>query len=78
MDRCDRCGQYVTTTSPGVSWCQTWSYDMGGTPNLHDPTYRCSPCTDKHGVEPTNCGNPENYHGRNPTRALTSASGTAP
>jgi hypothetical protein len=37
---------------------------MDGTPDLHDPTYRCSPCTDQHGRKQTNCGNPESYMGR--------------
>lgn len=65
-DRCDKCGRFVQQLAPGVSWCQTWSYDMSGTPDLHDPTYRCSPCTDKHGVKVTNCAHPERYSGRNP------------
>lgn len=66
---CDRCGRFLKMDAPGVSWCQTWSYSMDGTPDLHDPTYRCSPCTDKHGIKPTNCAHPEQYHGRNPAAA---------
>ena len=41
---------------------------MDGTPDLHDPTYRCSPCTDSHGIKSTNCNESRaKYHGRNPT-----------
>lgn len=65
QDRCDICGRFVSLGSPGVSWSTQWGYDMSGTPDLHDPTFRCSPCTDLHGVEPTNCVG-ENWAGRNP------------
>ena len=59
--RCDICGRYVRTMAPGVSWCQTYTwYD------LNDPTYRCSPCTDKHGVKESNCNpNAGTWNGRN-------------
>jgi hypothetical protein len=65
--RCDRCGRFVLEDAPGVSWSQQWSYDSEGVPDLHDPTFRCSPCTDKHGIKPTNCNesNGSKYHGRN-------------
>ena len=39
---------------------------MDGTPDLHDPTYRCSLCTDLHGIRPSNCTPPEKYAYRNP------------
>ena len=66
--RCDCCGRFVREGGSGVSWSQQWSYDYEGTPDLHDPTFRCSPCTDEHGVKPTNCNetNGGKYHGRNP------------
>lgn len=65
-DRCDCCGRFLKMDAPGVSWSQSWSYDMEGTPDLHDVTYRCSPCTDKHGIKPTNCCEDRNkYNGRN-------------
>lgn len=67
QDRCDCCRRFVNPSAIGVSWSQQWSYDMDGTPDLHDVTYRCSPCTDKHGIKPTNCNesNGSKYHGRN-------------
>lgn len=66
-DRCAMCGRYISTGAPGVSWSQNWSTGWGGTPDLHDPAYRCSPCTDKHGVAPTNCNEAHGkYRGRNP------------
>jgi len=65
QERCDVCGKFVSACAPGVSWSQQWSYDYDGTPDLHDPTYRCSSCTDTHGVKPTNCHG-ERYSGRNP------------
>jgi hypothetical protein len=37
---------------------------MAGEPNLHEPEFRCSPCTDKDGIRETNCGNPAGYQGR--------------
>lgn len=60
---CDMCGRFVNPSAPGVSWCQTYTFM-----SLNDPTYRCSPCTDKHGVEKSNC-NPKSgpWQGRNPT-----------
>lgn len=65
--KCDTCGRFVKESAPGVSTSQSWSYDMSGTPDLHDPTFRCSPCTDKRGVKPTNCLQPSSYAWRNPT-----------
>ena len=61
-ERCDCCGRYVSLGGPGVSWSQ--SHDGM---HLHDVRYRCSPCTDAHGVEPSNC-NPKagTWNGRNP------------
>ena len=65
--RCDKCGCFVSEKGPGVSWSQNWSYDYEGTPDLHDATFRCSPCTDKYGIKPTNCNESQaKYHGRNP------------
>ncbi len=65
-ERCAACGHFVNPSAPGVSWGQSWSYDMSGEPNLHDPEFMCSACTDKHGGPPTNCAHPERYSGRNP------------
>lgn len=67
MPRCDKCGRYVSTRGPGVSWAQCWSTGGGGEPDLHGPEYRCSPCTDKHGAPTSNC-NPASgpWSGRNP------------
>jgi len=70
QERCDCCGRFVNLAAPGVSWSQSYGYCMDGTPDLHDPTYRCSPCTDKLGVKPTNCNESGGkYHGRNPLAA---------
>lgn len=64
--RCELCGRFIREDGPGVSWASQWSYGMDGTPDLHDPTYRCSPCTDKHGLHGTNCNESlSQYHGRN-------------
>jgi hypothetical protein len=39
---------------------------MDGTPDLYDAELRCSPCTDLHGIKPTNCNESQSkYHGRN-------------
>lgn len=66
--RCECCGRFVLPDGPGVSWACQYSYDWDGCPDLHDPTYRCSPCTDKHGLRGTNCNESQGpYHGRNPT-----------
>lgn len=66
-DHCDTCGRFIKYDAPGVSWSQTWSYDMDGTPDLHDPGYRCGPCSEKCGPRGTNCQHPEQYSGQNPT-----------
>jgi len=64
--RCDCCGRFLVESAPGVSWSQSYAYDFDGTPDLHDATFRCSPCTDKHGIKPTNCKESvSKYHGRN-------------
>jgi hypothetical protein len=62
-ERCNICGRFVRTFGPGVSWCRTYTHL-----DLNDPTYRCSPCTDKHGVMQSNC-NPASgpWQGRNAT-----------
>lgn len=74
--RCNKCGRYVNDGAPGVSWAQSWSTGWGGVPDLHDPGFRCSPCTDKHGIPPTNCNETERkYHGRNPTPSPAQGSG---
>lgn len=70
--RCECCGKFVQQGAPGVSWAYQWSYSSDGTPDLHDPTYRCSPCTDKHGLRGTNCNESESkYHGRNAATLTT-------
>lgn len=64
--RCDMCGRFIAEGAPGVSWSQSWGYDMDGTPDLYDAELRCSPCTDLHGIKPTNCNESQSkYHGRN-------------
>jgi len=75
-ERCNMCGRYVSPNGPGVSWSQNWSTGWGGTPDLHDPAFRCSPCTHKHGVAESNC-NPAAgpWSGRNPARAALSRPG---
>lgn len=65
IDRCDTCGQYRRADQPGASWGQYWSYDMSGTPDLHDPRFRCAACTDRIGEVGTNCHG-TGYAGRNP------------
>ncbi len=52
--RCCSCGRFISIR-PGVSWGQSWSYDMDGTPNLHDPLWHCAECTDAYGPPPSNC-----------------------
>lgn len=68
--KCDTCGRFVRADGPGVSTSQSWSTGWGGEPDLHDPTYRCSACTDEHGVRPSNCHPPERYAWRNPMGIL--------
>jgi hypothetical protein len=62
QENCDTCGRFVWPMAPGVSWSQSYTHM-----DLHDPTYRCSRCTDIHGVQPSNC-NPDSgpWCGRNP------------
>lgn len=59
---CNICGKFVWPNGPGVSWSQNYTHL-----DLHDPTYRCSRCTDIHGVASSNC-NPDSgpWNGRNP------------
>lgn len=64
--RCDKCGRFVRPNGPGVSSSQSYQQTWEG-PDLLDPTYRCSPCTDAHGIEPSNCHPPGSYAYRNPT-----------
>lgn len=66
-ERCGMCGRFVSPNGPGVSWSQNWSTGWGGVPDLHDPAFRCSPCTDTHGIAESNC-NPAagTWSGRNP------------
>ncbi len=66
-ERCDICGRFVSQNAPGVSWSQSWGYCMDGSPDLYDPTYRCSACTDEYGVRPSNCAASYPGNGRNPT-----------
>lgn len=61
-EKCDCCGRFIKL-GPGVSWAQTWSYDMSGFPDLHDHKFRCSSCTEKEGPRETNCAHPERYRG---------------
>lgn len=61
--RCVSCGRFVSVGAPGTSWAQSWSYDMDGCPNLHDPRWQCADCTQKHGALGTNCAHPERYSG---------------
>lgn len=75
VDRCDTCGKFHSTEQPGASWGQYWSYAMDGSPDLHDPRYRCAACTDRIGEVGTNCI-PEGYAGRNP-HASSSPVGSA-
>ena len=65
LDRCECCGRFVSIGAEGVSWSQTWSYQMDGTPELNDPRYRCSSCTDKFGIGWTNCAPSYPGNGRN-------------
>ena len=65
---CDRCGQFTNPKAPGVSFSRTWWNDgYGG--ELRDPEFRCSPCTDKHGIGFTNCAPAFPGNGRNPLEA---------
>lgn len=74
--RCDCCGKFIRENGPGVSWSQSYSYSMDGTPDLDDTTYRCSPCTDLHGIKPTNCNESQSpYHGRTPVATAIRSSG---
>lgn len=71
LENCDVCGRFVSAGAPGTSWSQNWSYDMSGFPELGDLRWRCSPCTDAHGIARTNCapnypGNGRNPHPRSP------------
>jgi hypothetical protein len=67
--RCQSCGRYMTPGAPGVSSWQTWGYCMDGSPDLHDPVFQCSLCTDKNGYQHSNCHPPEAYQWRNPPAA---------
>lgn len=62
VEKCDCCGRFIKFGA-GVSWAQTWSYDLNGCPDLHDPKFRCAPCTEKNGPRETNCAYPERYSG---------------
>lgn len=59
---CVTCGKFMRV-GPGASWAQSWSYDMGGFPDLHDPRFQCASCTEKYGRLETNCAHPERYSG---------------
>lgn len=71
--RCRRCGRYVNPVAPGVSSWQSWTYCMDGSPDLNDPVFQCSPCTDKNGYEFSNCHPPSAYQWRNPISGEESA-----
>mgnify|MGYP007100106923 CR=1 FL=1 len=74
QENCDICGRFVWPNSPGTSWCQTYTHL-----DLNDPTFRCSRCTDEHGVKQSNC-NPNSgpWSGRNPSEvAETRRAGSA-
>lgn len=62
---CDRCGRFMNPDAPGASFSRTW-YEDGHGGELRDPEFRCSPCTDKHGVGYTNCAPGYPGSGRNP------------
>lgn len=64
-EKCQSCGQFMSCGEVGASWAQSWSYSMDGTPDLHDPEWQCSKCTEKHGRLTTNCAHPEQYSGIN-------------
>jgi len=78
VENCDVCGRFVSIGAPGVSWSRTWSHDMSGCPDLHDPKYRCSPCTDKAGVGWTNCHPSYGGNGRNAIAEAQISSDTRP
>jgi hypothetical protein len=59
--RCASCGRFMSPLSPGTSSWQTWTLDMSGDPDLHDPIFQCAPCTKANGYKHSNCGNPERY-----------------
>lgn len=65
VERCDKCGRFTATAAPGVSWSRCWWEDGRGG-ELEDPRFRCHPCTEKHGVRPTNCAPGYPGNGRNP------------
>lgn len=69
--RCETCGQFLDPSAPGVSSWQTWGYCMDGSPDLHDPVFQCSPCTNKYGYQNSNCQHPERYQWRNPVEATS-------
>jgi hypothetical protein len=65
MRRCDLCGRYVDPVALGVSW----RVDFGKYGELQQ-YYRCSPCTDEYGVQPSDpAGNGLPFYGRNGERA---------
>lgn len=66
-ENCVSCGKFISVNAPGVSGSQTWGYDMSGCPDLHDPRYRCAPCTDRLGPMTTNCKQPD-YAWVNPSK----------
>lgn len=61
--KCDVCGRFMSPGSLGTSWSIEWTNE-GGYPELHEPEWRCSPCTDKEGVKPTNCAPAYRGNGR--------------
>lgn len=61
-ERCVSCGKFLRFET-GVSWAQSWSYSMDGTPDLHDPRFQCKSCTGNNGPLDTNCAYPERYSG---------------
>jgi len=61
-ERCVSCGKFLRF-EPGVSWAQSWSYSMDGTPYLYEPRFQCKACTDTNGPLDTNCAHPERYSG---------------
>jgi hypothetical protein len=73
QENCRVCGRFVWPNGPGVSWAQTYTHYT-----LNDPIYRCSSCTDKHGIPETNC-NPNSgpWNGRNPSALSPATCNTA-
>lgn len=49
LPNCDRCGRFVSPSTPGASWSHTYTHLT-----LNDVVWRCAKCTEKHGERQTN------------------------